>query len=115
MFSRATGPLLAVAFALAAGPAGADGSDTYRRHWYPGYDLRLPPERHVIEVVDGWGRFIINGRPFAPVTPECHWLAGERIEFRAGDMNGRCRTAVIYNFRWRQACEVACSGWLNVW
>jgi len=102
------GLLLAVALGLAAGPAGADGSDSYRhRHW--GYDLRLPPERHVIEVVDGWGRFIMNGRPFTAVVPECaHWVAGERITFLSGDMNGACRTALIHNYRWRQTCEFWC-------
>ena len=104
------GLLLAVALGLAAGPAGADGSDGYRhRHPHWGYDLRLPPERHVIEVVDGWGRYIMNGRPFTAVVPECaHWVAGERITFLSGDMNGACRTTLIHNYRWRQTCEFWC-------
>ena len=102
------GLLLAAALGLCAGPAGADGQDA-RRQWHPGYDVRLPPERHVIEVVDAWGLYIVNGRRFTPVAPECaHWIAGERIKFLAGDINGACRTALIYNFPRRQTCEVWC-------
>ena len=114
MSKRVTGLAFAIVLALAAGPASADG--TYPHQWYPGYDLRLPPERHVIEMVDDSGRFIINGRRFAPAVPACgHWVAGERIRFVSGDLNGACATAVIYNYRWRETCEVACSGWLNIW
>jgi hypothetical protein len=109
------GVLLAVALGLAAAPAGADGSDSYRhRHW--GYDLRLPPERHVIEVIDAWGRLIINGRRFTPAVPACgHWVAGERINFLAGDINGACRSALIYNYRWRETCEVSCPWGFAIW
>jgi hypothetical protein len=103
------GLLLVAAFGFAAGPAGADGVDVHpRHHVWRGYDLRLPPERHVVEVIDGWGRFIINGRAFTPVVPDCPWVAGERIKFLAGDMDGACRRALIYNFRKRQTCEFWC-------
>ena len=103
--------LLAVGFGLAAGPAGADGVDVPRkvRHVWHGYNLRLPPERHVVEVIDDWGRLIIAGRTFTPIVPACGgWVAGERIRFIAGDINGACQTAVIYNYRRHQTCEVGC-------
>jgi hypothetical protein len=105
------GLLLAAALVPAAGPAGADGTDArpVHRTWH-GYNPRLPPERHVVEVVDDWGRLIINGRLFVPGVPACGgWVAGERIRFVAGDINGACRTALIYNYQRRQTCEVGCS------
>jgi hypothetical protein len=106
--------LLAAALGLTAGPAGADGSDTYGA-WH-GYDLRLPPERHVIEVVDAWGRLIIAGRRFTPAVPACgRWVAGERIKFLAGDINGACRSALIYNYQWRETCEVSCPWGFAIW
>jgi hypothetical protein len=107
--------LLAVALGLAAGPAGAESGDAYRhRDW--GYDLRLPPERHVIEVVDAWGRLIIAGRRFTPAVPACgRWAAGERIKFLAGDINGACRSALIYNYQWRETCEVSCPWGFAIW
>jgi len=105
------GFMLAAAFGLAAGPAGADGIEVHHRvhHVWHGYNLRLPPERHVVEVIDTWGRLIINGRPFTPIVPACGgWVAGERIRFVAGDIDGACQTAVIYNYRRHQTCEVGC-------
>src|SRR6516164_7870667 len=78
-----------VSFALAAATGGAalaDGMDypTYYHHDY------LPPERHVIEVVQPpWsGNFIINGARFSGVSPAClTWAAGERIRLIEGDWN----------------------------
>jgi hypothetical protein len=102
------GLLLATA-ALTAAPAWADGTDMPRkvRHWH-GYNLRLPPERHVVEIVDNLGRLTIGGRRFTPLVPACGgWVAGERIRFVAADIDGAC-TALIYNYRRRQTCEVAC-------
>ena len=103
--------LLFAGLTLAAGTAFADGFEVKRhvhRHWY-GYDLRLPPERHVIEVVDGWGRFIINGTRFTAANPRCAtWTAGDRIAFLSGEMHGACATATIRNISRRQICEVAC-------
>jgi hypothetical protein len=112
------GLLLAAALVPVAGPAGADGIDRPRkvhRVWH-GYSLRLPPERHVVEVVDNWGRLVINGRLFTPAVPACGgWVAGERIRFLAGDINGACQTAVIYNYHLRRTCEVGCSWSLIGW
>jgi hypothetical protein len=105
------GLLLVAAAALAAAPAGADGVDHPRRvHrvWH-GYSLRLPPERHVIEIVDNEGRLTIGGRRFTPIVPACGgWIAGDRIRLVAVDVPGACRIAVIYNYHARQTCEVAC-------
>jgi hypothetical protein len=93
------GLLLAAGLGL-AGPAGADGTDVPRK---------VPPERHVVEVIDDWGRLIIAGRTFTPAVPACGgWVAGERIRFVAGDINGACQTAVIYNYRRHETCEVGC-------
>jgi len=101
---------------LAAASAFADGMDVKRHvHRWHGYDLRLPPERHVIEVVDGWGRFIINGTRFTPADPRCAtWTAGDRIAFLSGELHGYCVTATIHNISRRQTCEVAC-GSAVVW
>jgi len=110
------GVLLAIVLS-AVGPAGADGIDVRpRRHVWHGYSLRLPPERHVVEIIDSWGRLVVNGRLFTPVVPACGgWVAGERIRFVAGDINGACRTALIYNYRRHQTCEVGCSWSLVAW
>ena len=77
--------------------ASADGRRP-RNHYHYGYNL--PPERHVIEVVQPpfSGNFIINGRRFTAKSPACmRWAAGERIRLVAGDWNGRCVDAVFYN------------------
>jgi hypothetical protein len=109
--NRVLAGLLLAAMAFVARPAGADGVDVPRkvhRAWH-GYSLHLPPERHVVEVIDEWGRLIINGRSFTPIVPGCGgWVAGERIRFVAGDINGACQTAVIYNYRRHETCEVGC-------
>ena len=105
------GLFLAAGLGLSSAPADADGVDVPRkvRHAWHGYSLRLPPERHVVEVIDDWGRLIIAGRTFTPAVPACGgWVAGERIRFVAGDINGACQTAVIYNYRRHETCEVGC-------
>ena len=109
------GLLIAAALGLVAGPAGADGVDTHRT-WYRSYYPRLPPERHVIELVDRWGHFMFNGRRFTPVFPDCpRWVAGERIKFLSGDIDGFCKVAVIYNYRWHQSCEFWCPRGIAIW
>ena len=101
------------AYALAASicaPALADEMEYPRRGYYRYY---LPPEQHVIEVVQPpySGNFIINGTRFTARTPACFsWAAGERIRLLAGDWNGRCVTAVFYNFYRRSTCEMWCGG-----
>lgn len=114
--NRVIAGLLLAAAALTGGPAGADGVDHPRRvHrvWH-GYSLRLPRERHVIEIVDNLGRLTIGGRVFTPIVPACGgWIAGQRVRFVAIDFPGSCRTAVIYNYEEHRTCEVACPrGWL---
>jgi hypothetical protein len=105
------GLLLAAALGLTVAPAAADGVDVPRkvhRVWH-GYNLRLPPERHVVEIVDNVGRITIGGRRYTPIVPTCGgWVAGERVRFVAVDVPGACHTAVIYNYHLRQTCEVAC-------
>jgi hypothetical protein len=110
------GLLIVTAIVVAADRARADGVDVPRKvHRWHGYSLRLPPERHVVEIVDNFGRLTIGGRRFTPVVPSCGgWVAGERIRFVAVDVPGACRTAVIYNYHTRQTCEVACPwGWFG--
>jgi hypothetical protein len=80
---------------LAAAPAVADEGPS--GHHYS-HRIYLPPERHVVEVVQPpWsGNFIINGRRFVAKTSACnHWAAGERIKLIDGDWNGRCVDAVF--------------------
>ena len=106
------------AFALAAltcAPALAADMD-YPRPGYYQYRYYLPPEQHVIEVVQPpySGNFIINGTRFTARTPSCFsWAAGERIRLIAGDWNGRCVAARFYNFYRRNTCDVWCGsgGW----
>jgi hypothetical protein len=101
-----------VAFVLAISacvPAIADGE--YYRHRYYRHHIYLPPERHVIEVVQPpWsGNFIINGTRFTAKTAACwRWAAGERIRLIAGDWNGRCVDAVFYNATRHSTCEMWC-------
>jgi hypothetical protein len=107
--------ILALALtALIAAPALADGMDYAPRRYYP-QRFYLPPEQHVIEVVQPpWsGNFIINGARFTARSPSCFgWAAGERIRLLAGDWNARCAVAVFYNFYRRNTCEMLCgSGW----
>jgi hypothetical protein len=89
----------------------ADGEYRRYRHYNPTYYIYLPPERHVIEVVQPpWsGNFIINGARFTAKTPACwRWAAGERIRLLAGDWNGQCIDAVFYNMTLRSTCEMWC-------
>jgi hypothetical protein len=110
-FRRTLWALLAV---VVAAPAYSDEPPpTYRRHQYYSPRIYLPPERHVIEVVQPpWsGNFIINGRRFTGLSPACfNWAAGERIKLIEGDWNGRCVQAVFYNVWRRSTCVTAC-GW----
>jgi hypothetical protein len=116
--NRVIAGLFLAAAALVTGPAAADGVDVPRkvhRVWH-GYNLRLPPERHVIEIVDNYGRLTIGGRRFTPVVPACGgWVAGERVRFVAFDGPDACRTAVIYNYHSRQTCEVICPRGFALW
>jgi hypothetical protein len=103
------------AFALAASicaPALADEMEYPRRGYYQ-YRYYLPPEQHVIEVVQPpySGNFIINGTRFTARTPACFsWAAGERIRLIAGDWSGRCVAARFYNFYRRNTCDMWCGG-----
>jgi hypothetical protein len=104
--------LALAALAALAAPALADDGPRYHHHYR--HHIYLPPERHVVEVVQPpWsGRFIINGSRFTGLQHACrHWAAGERIKLIEGDWNGRCITAVFYNFRHHSTCEMSCGGW----
>ncbi len=71
----------------------------------------LPPERHVVEVVDPpySGNFIINGTRFTGAAPAClRWSAGERIKLLAGDWHGHCAGALFYNATLRSTCPMVC-------
>ena len=94
---------------LAAVPAAAD-EDPARHHRHT-RQFQLPPERHVIEVVQppDSGNFIINGTRFTAKSAACRrWAAGERIRLVAGDWNGQCVDAVFYNFTRRSSCAMWC-------
>jgi hypothetical protein len=108
MFRSVSACLLGLLLAL---PAIADeGPAPRHRHHYHWY-YRLPPERHVVEVVSppSSGRFIINGTGFLGKTPACFgWAAGERIRLVAGDWHGQCVEAVFYNYARHNTCEMWC-------
>lgn len=106
---------LALTFStLAPAPkAAADGMRVppqQHRQWHH-RRIVLPPERHVVEVNQPTysGYFVINGTRFTATTQSCaRWAAGERIRLLAGDWNGACGSAVFYNVRRRQVCEMWC-------
>jgi hypothetical protein len=106
MVKATSGLILAVAVSGTAFADGLDYPQSYYRHY-------LPPERHVVEVVQPpWsGNFIINGARFTGVSPAClTWAAGERIKLIEGDWDGRCTVAVFYNFYRHSTCEMTCRG-----
>ena len=108
MFKWVVALVLAASMSL---PALADGEYRRYRYYQPHYYIYLPPDRHVIEVVQPpWsGNFIINGSRFTAKTPACwRWAAGERIRLIAGDWNGQCIDAVFYNATLRSTCEMWC-------
>ncbi len=87
----------------------ADGMTYPTYRYYHRY--YLPPERHVIEVVQPpySGIFIINGIRFTGMTSAClGWAAGERIRLIDGDWHGHCVTATFYNFARRSTCQMWC-------
>jgi hypothetical protein len=99
-------------FAVAIGShALADGMNHPHHYYHRHY---LPPERHVVEIVQPpWsGNFIINGTRFVGQSPACFtWAAGERIKLIAGDWHGRCTQAVFYNYYRHSTCTTVCGGW----
>jgi hypothetical protein len=107
--------LLALSFVLLvpAPQAAADGMRArvhHRSHWHHRH-FNLPPERHVVEVnkPTGSGYYTINGAGFTAADPSCaRWVAGERIKLLQGHWNGWCSTAIFYNVRRRQVCELRC-------
>ena len=99
---------------LVHAPAHGDEAPREYRPHHRWHGIHLPPERHVIEVVQPpWsGRFIINGTRFIGNSPACYtWAAGERITLVAGDWHGRCEQAVFYNLDRRSTCEMSCRRW----
>ena len=73
--------------------------------------LVLPPERHVVESTQPpySGNYIFNGTSFTARTAACaRWVSGERIRLVAGNWNGVCTSAVIYNVPRRMTCEMSC-------
>lgn len=108
-----TSALLAALALATAAPALADEPPPAERHRHWGHRIHLPPERHVIEVVQPpWsGNFIINGRRFTAKSAACfNWAAGEQIRLVDGDWHGRCVEATFYN-TWRHStCVTWCEG-----
>ena len=83
----------------------------------PRYHFALPPERHVLEVVNfsSFGlRFLINGHYFRANPYECPgWVAGDQVTLVAGEWHGYCATAVFHDLTQHRTCRVACdpAGW----
>jgi hypothetical protein len=102
--------LVALLAILACQPAVAAD---YRPAISAEYGWRLPPERHVIEIVRPpySGSFVINHATFIAKTPVCwDWTAGERVTLLAGDWHGQCYDAVFYNVARHRSCAMWC-GW----
>lgn len=93
--------------------AGARHHHVVRHHHWVRLLPRLPPERHVVEAgrPPGSGVFQINNTRFAAASASCaRWVAGEQVKLLAGEWHGACTTAVFYNFRRHQTCQMACQG-----
>jgi|SRR5947209_12879333 len=75
----------------------------------------LPPERHVLEIVNfsSFGlRFLINGHYFRASPSDCPgWIAGDRVALLAGDWHGYCVTAVFQDLTRGRSCRVSCDSW----
>jgi hypothetical protein len=77
----------------------------------PKRHMRLPPERHVIELVRPpySGFFIINRAVFTAKSATCSdWTAGEKVTLWEGDWHGLCVDAVFYNVARHRACQMWC-------
>lgn len=97
-----------VALTVLVAPALADEGPRY--HDY-GRSIYLPPERHVVEVVQPpySGNFVINGYRFTAKDHSCkNWVAGDRIKLIDGDWRGHCDEAVFRNVTQGSTCEMWC-------
>jgi hypothetical protein len=104
-----------LAFTMLTASAFADEAPPREHHHhYHHHHIYLPPERHVVEVVQPpySGNFIINGTRFVGKNHACrHWVAGDRIKLLDGDWNAQCDEAVFYNLTQGSTCEMICRGW----
>jgi hypothetical protein len=90
-------------------PTFADEMANPRRH----HRHYLPPQHHVIEVVEPpySGLFITNGFRFVGMTTACRgWVLGEPIRLISGSWHGYCVTATFYNVSRYNACQTQCQG-----
>ena len=91
------------------------GEPAPARSYVPQYHFALPPERHVLEVVNfsSFGlRFLINGHYFSANPLECPgWVAGDHVTLVAGDWHGYCATAVFHDLTRHRTCRMACDSW----
>jgi len=85
------------------------------RAYVPRYHFRLPPERHVLEVVNfsSFGlKFLINGHYFSANPWECPgWVAGDHVTLLAGEWHGYCAVAVFHDVTRHRTCRMACNPW----
>jgi hypothetical protein len=81
----------------------------------PRYRHALPPERHVLEVVNfgNFGlRFLINGHYFRASPSDCPgWAAGDHVTLLTGEWHGYCVTAVFHDLTRARSCRVSCDPW----
>jgi len=80
--------------------------------------IALPPERHVVEVVEHahGNRMIIDGQWFVAMTPACGgWIAGDRVVFKRGTPVEACLDTVVRNVSRHQTCDVRCQGPVYSW
>jgi len=91
------------------------GEPAPARSYVPQYHFALPPERHVLEVVNfsSFGlRFLINGHYFRANPWECPgWIAGDRVTLVAGEWHGYCATAVFHDLTRHRTCRMECDPW----
>jgi hypothetical protein len=80
--------------------------------------ITLPPERHVVEVVERahGNRMIIDGQWFVAMTPACGgWIAGDRVVFKRGIPVDACPDTVVRNMSRHQTCDMRCQGPVYNW
>jgi hypothetical protein len=65
-------------------------------------------DTYVIEYAHDDEVFIINGEKYEAKTYCFGWETGDEVAFLEGSPLGACASAVIYNLRLKETCDVWC-------
>jgi len=65
-------------------------------------------DSYVIEFAHDDTTFFINDEKYEAQTYCLGWKQGDRVVFLEGSPYGACATAVLYNLRLKESCDVWC-------